>query len=330
MKYYLGVDGGGTKINLILFNQRYELISEGTGGGVTTSYLEVSVVRQHMTDAIEALLKPFAGQRIKVERAMGVLIGPVDVFQQCLEAAMDVGAFEACDEGYMYLLAGLLTDKGGVALAGTGDGAVYINGRNEIYHCGGYGSYMGEDGSGWWIGNRGMFAAIQMMDGWGPDTLLKDLLFEYLEVQDTLEDRYQLINGVYSNPKGIPHHSVVAGFTRYVSRAAQAGDAVALDIVRQAGELMARKMIGCYRINHADPAQYPIVACGGAWKVHPAMLTVCNEYLDRHMPGARVRYGRFEPILAGVIDQMIADGVDPHEREDFLKKEYKHYIVKVG
>ena len=43
----------------------------------------------------------------------------------------------------MYLLAGALTDKGGVALAGTGDGAVYINGKNHIYHCGGYGSYMG-------------------------------------------------------------------------------------------------------------------------------------------------------------------------------------------
>ena len=326
MKYYLGVDGGGTKINLILFDENYRLISEGTGGGVTTSYLEVSVVRENMMDAVREVMKPFGGQRIKVERAMGVLSGPLDVLKECLDTAMDLKDFESCDEGYVYLLAGGLTDKGGIALAGTGDGAVYINGKHDIYHCGGYGSYMGEDGSGWWIGNRGMFAAIQQIDGWGPDTMLLPLLYEYLKE----DDRSKLIGAVYSNKDGIPHHSVVAGFTRYVSRAAHAGDEVALSIIRQAGELMAKKMIGCYTINHADPKQFPMYACGGAWKAHPEMLRVCNAYLAEHMPGAEVRYGIFDPIVASVIEQILADGKDARDYEGFLRDQYKHYLVKVG
>lgn len=326
MKYYLGVDGGGTKINLILFDENYNLVSEGTGGAVTTSYIDVSVARENMMTAIRQLMKPFNGQRITVERGMGVLIGPLDVFKECLATAMDLKEYEPGDEGYMYLLAGALTDKGGVALAGTGDGAVYINGKNHIYHCGGYGSYMGEDGSGWWIGNRGMFAAIRQIDGWGPDTALLPLLYEYLEV----DDRSKLIGAVYSNKDGIPHHSVVAGFARYVGRAAHAGDPAAMSIVRKAGELMAKKMIGCYNINHADPKDFPMVACGGAWKVHPEMLRVCNDYLAEHMPGAEVRYGIFDPIVASVIEQILADGKDARAYEGFLRDQYKHYVVKVG
>ena len=137
MKYYLGVDGGGTKIDLILFDENYNLVSEGIGGGVTTSYIELSVVRENMMDAVRNLMKPFNGERIKVEQAFGVLIGPADCLNECLATAMDVPPFESRDEGYMYLMAGGLTDKGGCALIGTGDGAVYINGRNDIYHCGG-------------------------------------------------------------------------------------------------------------------------------------------------------------------------------------------------
>ena len=325
MKYYLGVDGGGTKINLILFNENYELVCEGTGGGVTTSYLDISVVRENMMDAVRSLMKPFNGERIKVERAAGVLIGPGKVLNECLATAMDVPPFESRDEGYMYLLAGGLTDKGGVALAGTGDGAVYINGRNDIYHTGGYGSYMGEDGSGWWIGNRGMFAAIQMIDGWGQDTVLKDYLFQYLKVTD----RHQLIPAVYSNSEGIPHHSVVAGFTRWVGKAAREGDEAALAIIREAGTLMAKKMIGCYKINNADPANFPMYACGGAWKASPEMLKACNDYLAEHLPGAVVRFGTFDPIVASVIEKMIEDGKDARECESFLRAQYGQYLVKV-
>jgi len=326
MKYYLGVDGGGTKIDLILFDENYNLVSEGIGGGVTTSYIELSVVRENMMDAVRNLMKPFNGERIKVEQAFGVLIGPVDCLNECLATAMDVPPFESRDEGYMYLMAGGLTDKGGCALIGTGDGAVYINGRDDIYHCGGYGSYMGEDGSGWWMGNRGMFAAIQEIDGWGPKTLLTPYLFEYLKI----DNKRKLIPSVYSNPEGIPHHSVVAGFTRYVGRAAHEGDEAALSILREAGELMARKMVGCYKINNADPKNYPIFACGGGWKAHPIILETCNKYLAEHMPGAEVRYGIFDPIVATIIEKILSDGKDARDYEDFLRDQYKHHLVKVG
>lgn len=325
MKYYLGVDGGGTKINLILFDENYNLVSKGTGGSINSFYFDISIVHQHMIDAIDQLLKPFNGERIKVEEALGVLMGPVNLFNECLAAAMDVPPFKNCDEGYMYLLAGGLTDKGGCALLGTGDGAIYINGKDDIHHCGGYGSYMGEDGSGWWIGNRGMFAAIQEIDNWGPKTLLTPYLFEYLKVTD----KHQLIPAVYSNPEGTHYYTMIANFARWVGRAAHEGDKVALDILAQSGELMARKMIGCYDLYKVDPARYPIYACGGAWKAHPIMLESCNQYMAEHMPDAVVRYALFDPVVASIVQKMLDDGRNPKDYEDFLREEYKDHLIQV-
>ncbi len=325
MKYYLGIDGGGSKINLLLFNENYELVHEGVGGGVTASYLELSVIRENMMAAVRSLTEPFHGERIKVERSFGVLIGPADILNECLATAIDTPSFEGRDEGYMYLLAGGLTDKGGVALSGTGDGAVLINGRSNIYHTGGYGSYMGEDGSGWWIGNRGMFAAVQMIDGWGPDTKLKDYLFDYLKVTN----RRGLIPAVYHNADGIPHHSLIASFARFVGKAANEGDEAAIAIIREAGILMAKKMIGLYKINHADLKDFPMYACGGAWKSSPIMLEACNEYLAEHAPGAVVRYGIFDPIVACVIERMLEDGKDPRQYEAFLRQQYGKYLVNI-
>ena len=48
------------------------------------------------------------------------------------------------------------------------------------------------------------------------------------------------------------------------------------------------------------------------------------------MPGVEVRYGIFDPIVASVIEQILADGKDPRAYEGFLRDQYKHYVVKVG
>ena len=69
MKYYLGVDGGGTKIDLILFDENYNLVSEGIGGGVTTSYedAEGNLVVQYPTEIltgtvyVDQLVSAFTG-----------------------------------------------------------------------------------------------------------------------------------------------------------------------------------------------------------------------------------------------------------------------------
>ena len=325
MKYYLGADGGGTKLNLILFDENYHLVSKSTSGSVNHFYFDISIVRQHIEEAIAELLKPFNGEHIKVEEALGVFMGPVKLFNECLAAAMDVPTFRNGDEGYMYLLAGGLTDKGGCALLGTGDGAIYINGKDDIHHCGGYGSYMGEDGSGWWIGNRGMFAAVQQIDNWGPKTLLTPYLFEYLKV----DDKRKLIPAVYSNPDGTHVYTMIANFARWVGRAAHEGDTVALSILHEAGELMAKKMIGCYTINHADPKTHPIYACGGAWKAHPIMLEACNQYMAEYMPDAVVQYALFDPVVAAIVQKMLDDGRNPREYESLLRDQYKDHLIQV-
>ncbi|CAM5292884.1 ATPase OS=Streptomyces tendae OX=1932 GN=GUR47_23530 PE=4 SV=1 [Streptomyces tendae] len=122
--------------------------------------------------------------------------------------------------------AGALGGRAGVVLAiGTGAVAVGIGADGTYARVDGWGPLLGDDGSGARIGTAGLRAALRAHDGRGPATVLLDAaggLFGDLE-------RLPATVGGDGNPA-----RTAASFAPEVARAADAGDAVAAAILRDA------------------------------------------------------------------------------------------------
>jgi N-acetylglucosamine kinase-like BadF-type ATPase len=135
--------------------------------------------------------------------------------------------------------AGALGGSTGVVLAiGTGSVAIGIGKDGSYARVDGWGPWLGDEGSGAWIGAGGLRAALRAHDGRGPDTALLAAAVE------RFGDPGQLPRAV--SREGNPARAV-ASFAPAVARTAEAGDAVASAIVRDAAGALAEAVLAAAR-----------------------------------------------------------------------------------
>jgi glucosamine kinase len=131
---------------------------------------------------------------------------------------------------------GAIGDRDGVVIA-VGTGTVGLGrGPAGIRRVDGVGAMIGDDGSGWWIGRRGLIAALAAADGrpGGSSTLLASAGDRFGPVPD-------LPRRVAEAAEPI---RLVASFATAVAKAAHAGDPVARGIWEQVGIHLADDIIG--------------------------------------------------------------------------------------
>ncbi|MDP5227660.1 MULTISPECIES: BadF/BadG/BcrA/BcrD ATPase family protein [Arthrobacter] len=115
------------------------------------------------------------------------------------------------------------SSPGSAVIIGTGAVVFRFDDNGTLHRADGWGPLLGDRGSGRWIGQEGLSAVLQALDG-GPATELSDpggLPVPVLDLPGWL--------GAAPNP-----YRAMGSFTPRVLEAAAAGDAVALDIVDRA------------------------------------------------------------------------------------------------
>jgi len=329
----LSVDGGGTSLRVVAFDDDLRLVAKSSSGAINPNFESEQKIRENISEALTGLAAGLGGD-FKIGRVYRTLVGSGTLFDKMLENSGFSGCADIRDipEGRSHLLAASLGDTGGVALAGTGSGAIYCA-KNKTIHLGGCGLPVGDEGSGAWIGLQGMSAVFRHINGWGEETLLTQKLYEYLNVSPPNSP----VGALYK--KGVSQRSLFAGFCRYVAYCERAGDRVAGEIIYQAGKNMGLQMIGA--IKKAEEAKLidtrveppTIYASGGAWKGTPYMLEAMDIAIKNAYPGAVCRYGLFDPVIAGVIE-FVFDQTKKREISgqmlEHLKSEFENYLFKIS
>ena len=176
---------------------------------------------------------------------------------------------------------------------------------------------MGDEGSGYDIGVSALRAAIYAEDGRGEPTMLLPMIYEDWRLQK-LWGMVPLVYGS-SDPRRL-----VASVTQLVSRAAAAGDPVALSLYRKAAHEMAHMTI-CLLQRHDGRFEGPVVVSGGVWKGSPAMFDCFRREVLAVFPDAEVLMPVFEPVVGGVVLQAFENGMQKADFWSSLQRDYHHY-----
>lgn len=300
MTYYISIDGGGTKLALLLYDETLHPISYAVSAGVNPRFYTANQVKEHCRDCFSKLLK---GRGIN--KISGIYGADLNGIKNTIRIVSDIVAIDEyveLNEGLVGLLANGLYRDGIVALSGTGSTIFYIQNGQLVKTYGGLGALLGDDGSGFTIGREGIRAVINDILGLGEPTLLSSLFSEFNQIYPK-HNFDELINTIYQSEYPV---AKIASFSRQVGQAAHEGDKTALKILENAGIVMAEQVINVIRYLKV-PSDIPICTIGGAYKTHPVMHEAFKRTIQSHGTGHTVHPNLFEPIVGGVLYRRILE-----------------------
>ncbi|MFF0186597.1 N-acetylglucosamine kinase [Streptomyces sp. NPDC005244] len=210
--------------------------------------------------------------------------------------------------------AGALGARAGVVLAaGTGAVAVGIGDDGTFIRVDGWGPWLGDEGSGAWIGLAGLRAALHAHDGRGADTVLRH---EATEVFGDL-GRLPAVLSREDNPA-----CVAASFAPRVGLAAAAGDGAAGEIMHAAASALARSVLAAAR-PIAGRSSLPVAVTGGLVGLGEPLIDPFEALIAASNPPLHMVTPLGDP-LAGARTLAFA-GRLPHEAS--IKRVHREAIV---
>ena len=239
MKYYLGVDGGASGSKYLLADENLNIICEMKGN--PTNFLvrgSVEVSGQFLDRTVEIIQK----NNIEISDLCSIVIGTTgagrttdakllkdQVTKDAFSRNLVFSKIEIVSDARIALEGAFSGNPGCILIAGTGS---IMFGKDEIgniHRIGGYGRYIGDEGSGYRIGRRALNAVARAFDSRAKQTRIADLLSQEFSISSPEE----LITAVYSNNFEIP------SVTPLVFDAAESGDVTAQKILEdEADELL--------------------------------------------------------------------------------------------
>ena len=176
-------------------------------------------------------------------------------------------------------LLGALGDRPGAVVA-AGTGAVCVARKGErITKVDGWGSLLGDAGSGFSIGRAGLDAALRHVDGRGGSAAL------FRAAERRFGPATELPSRLHT---ALVPTRVVASFAADVAREAAAGDDVAATILRDAGSELAISACAALARHFTPDEGAALSYAGNVFRAGPALLGAFREHVAARRPGTEV------------------------------------------
>jgi N-acetylglucosamine kinase-like BadF-type ATPase len=293
MDYSLGFDGGGTKTDCVLLDPNGAAIGEGRGGPANPLRCGYDVAFSSLR---EAAVGAIAAAGIRSAEITGICAGiagagRISVVNRITEflAQEFAGATAQVVPDYEIALeAAVGSGPGVVVIAGTGSVAYGRNAAGETARAGGYGPWIGDEGSAFEIGRRAFSAVARFRDGDAQVTALTEMISAALDCPDWDD----LMLRTMKNPD-----DVFPKLFPVVAEAANSHDSAAKEIMFASAIGLGNLAMVVVRRLGMKGQRFPLVKCGGVFG-HSRMLdTLVDSVLSSGALRAKISRLEISPAI---------------------------------
>ena len=247
MKYYLGIDGGGTRTTASVCDENGALMCKVTGKTINFYSVGIENARKNLSEIISDIYKnigevtfenAFIGCSALDDRA------DRDTVNSLCDGVIKSKSIVMDSDTYVALFSGETALPRAVVICGTGS---MVTGLDEkIYTKGGWGHIIGDGGSAYSIAVNGLSEAVNLFDENKQNEPLVKSAQEFFKKYNLRE----IIDFVYNESTT---KDVIADFAKCVSVEAENGDKISLDIIK--GECNKLLRTVCSLINEMNSCE---------------------------------------------------------------------------
>lgn len=278
MKYLLGIDGGGSKTNLLCLDTQGNVIGKAAVGA--TYY------RQDGIEAVIDRLRDGIGQILPAGATAAACFG-MPGFGDAAElddaaAAQIAAAFPHIrfrfENDVVVGWAGALALTAGVNIVGgTGSIAYGRDCSGKSVRCGGWHEFFSDEGSGYWLGKELLRLFSMESDGRLERTVLHEIVREGLQLKDDY-DINQLTATHYVHSR-----KETAALQVFLAEAAKKGDPYAQECYRKSAEYLAQIVCSTVRQLDFSGETVKISYSGGLFNLEDLILKPMRCFVEQQI-----------------------------------------------
>lgn len=299
MKYIIGMDGGGTKTKCVVADFDLNLKFECTGG-------PSNFLMQGTEKVSETLLKLIdeCRENLKAEYSdfAAVLIGTTgagrrtdaeklenDFVDHISKKGVKLNLFRVESDARIALEGAFAGKPGSILIAGTGSIMFGKDREGNIQRVGGFGRFIGDEGSGFVIGKKGLIAASKEYDGRGLKTQITKMIADEFGISDTSA----LITEIYKN------NFDIASVAPLVIKAAEHEDELCLNILDEETEELILHIRAMKK--HLKEENMRLSLIGGTITTDNFYAKIFKDKIKRHLPNVILQQPEYPPAMGAVL-----------------------------
>ena len=223
MKYYMGIDGGGTYTKAIVADEKGVIQCSAKGGSINFYSVGMSKSRQNLSEIIEQISAEIGNVRFdRVFIGCSALDDWADesIVDELCKGIINADIIKMNSDVYVALVA---SGCDGIAICGTGSMALGKANDGQIVVKGGWGHILGDEGSAYSIAINALKHSCYCADHNYDDTFA-EIINEYFKASSSRK----IIDIIYSDTT---KKDFIAGYSVHVGKLADNGNVIALEII---------------------------------------------------------------------------------------------------